>query len=461
MTPGTFDPSHLDSFISGCRDRYEKTLATAVEIPTVSMDPGRRGDIEKGADFARELLEQSGANADKIATSGNPVVVGTFPFDSSRPTVNIYNHMDVQPASQEDGWDHAPFVFKKDGDRYLGRGTTDDKGPAIAALFAAKYANDNGIPLNIRFIWEMEEEVGSTHFGEFLEAHGDRLGADSILVSDTIWIARDRPAIPYGLRGLQGALLRLETGTKDIHSGTTGGVARNPVGELADVIARIYDARTGKVRIPGFYKDVKKLSKKELESFQKSGFDLKRFKKVHEIISHRKLNNKGAMQNLWALPTFEVHGISGGYQGPGIKTIVPARAEAKISMRLVPDMKPKKMLKLLTDFVRKINPDVKVISEHAADPFLGEFKGPYADAARDAMKYSFGRTPAFIREGGTIGAILSMQRAWKCPLVLMGLSLPEHGYHAINENFDWGQAAGGIKAFVKYFDAVSRLGRKA
>jgi acetylornithine deacetylase/succinyl-diaminopimelate desuccinylase-like protein len=421
------------------------------------MDPDHRADIDRGADFACEILKDAGASAEKIATRGNPVIVGSFSSDPSRPTVNIYNHMDVQPADEADGWTSPPFVFKKEGDKYLGRGSTDDKGPALAALFAAKYAHEVGIPVNIRFVWEMEEEIGSTNFDEFLGKHASRMKANSILVSDTIWIARGKPAIPYGLRGLQGALLRLETGTKDVHSGTTGGVARNPVGELAEVIGKIYDARTGKVKIPGFYKDVRKLSKVELDSFTKSGYDIRRFQRAHELKKTRKLTNKEAVQRIWSMPTFEVHGIAGGYQGPGLKTIVPGRAEAKVSMRLVPDMKPKKMLGLLSSFVRRINPDVKVISEHAADPFLGEFTGPYAEAASEAMKFGFRATPAFIREGGTIGAVLSMQKAWKCPVVLMGLSLPEHGYHAINENFDWGQAAGGIKAFVKYFDSISRI----
>ncbi len=457
MSSSPIDSNHLQSFVHDSRSRFEEMLAAVVEVPTVSMDPGHRGDIDRGADLACSFLRDAGATAEKIPTSGNPVVVGSFPFDASRPTVNIYNHLDVQPADQADGWTHPPFSFRRDGDRYLGRGTTDDKGPAISALLAATYANRNGIPLNIRFIWEMEEEIGSNHFEEFLAKNGSRLPADSILVSDTIWIARGKPAIAYGLRGLQGALLRLETGAKDIHSGTTGGVARNPVGEIADVIAHCYDAKSGKVKIPGFYRDVKKLSKKEMQSFVSSGFNLGRFKTVHELKSHRKLDNREAVQRLWSQPTFEVHGITGGYQGPGLKTIVPARAEAKISLRLVPDMKPKKMLALLTAFVRKINPDVKVISEHAAEPYLGEFEGPFADAARLAMKSAFGATPAFIREGGTIGAVLSMKKAWKCPVVLMGLSLPEHGYHAINENFDWGQASGGIKAFVRYFDLISRI----
>ena len=459
MNSKSVDQSHLEAYIRDSRSEFEHSLAAVVELPSVSMEPERKGDIERCADAACALLREAGASAEKIPTGGTPVVVGRFPSNPGWPTVTIYNHMDVQPADPSE-WKSHPFKFQVAGDRYDGRGTTDDKGPALTALFAARYAHKAGIPLNIQFVWETEEEIGSPHFEEFLRGRGASLPTDSVLVSDTIWIARGKPAVAYGLRGLQGALLVLETGTKDVHSGTTGGVARNPVGELADLISKCYDARSGKVKIPGFYADVRKPAKQEIESFTASGFSLPAFKAAHELKKIRKLTPREAVQRIWCTPTFEVHGIAGGYQGPGLKTIVPARAEAKITMRLVPDMKPAKALSMLRSFVKKQNPDVVVKAEHAADPFLGEFTGPYADAARDALKRAFGKRPAFVREGGTIGAVLSMKRAWKCPLVMMGLSLPEHGYHAINENYDWGQASGGMKAFVFYFEAISKMGRR-
>jgi acetylornithine deacetylase/succinyl-diaminopimelate desuccinylase-like protein len=456
MNSNSFDPDHLQNYIEANRPRFEEMLSAVVEIPSVSMEAERRDDIERCADLACQLLRDSGADAEKVPTKGFPVVVGTFPFDPSRPTVTIYNHMDVQPAKPSE-WERPPFTFTVEGDTYYGRGTTDDKGPALTALMAARYANENDMPLNIRFVWECEEEIGSPHFEAFLREKGPGLGTDSILVSDTIWISRKRPAVPYGLRGLQGVLLCLETGTKDVHSGTTGGIARNPIGELADVIIKCYDPGTGRVRIPGFYDDVRRLTKLEAESFVKSGFKLSNFKAAHELKKIRKLDPKKAMRKIWSEPTFEVHGLTGGHMEEGLKTIVPARAEAKITMRLVPDMKPAKTVRLLKQFVKKINPDVVVKVEHAADAFLGEFTGPYADAAREALKFGFGAEPAFIREGGSIGAVVSMKRFWKRPLMMIGLSLPEHGYHAVNENFDWGQTAGGVKALVKYFDLISRI----
>jgi acetylornithine deacetylase/succinyl-diaminopimelate desuccinylase-like protein len=456
MNSNLVDLNHLNAFIRDARGPYEQALGTLVEIPSVSMEPERKPDIERCAEQAIALLKQAGASAQRIPTKGFPVIVGKFPGNPSWPTVTIYNHMDVQPADPKE-WKHHPFKFQIQGERYGGRGSTDDKGPGLAALFAARYARETGIPLNIQFVWETEEEIGSPNFEGFLKAKGKGLQTDSVVVSDTIWISKTKPAIPYGLRGLQGALLRLETGAKDVHSGLTGGIARNPIGELADLISKCYDAKSGKVKIPGFYADVKRPSNKEIESFVKSGFKMPVFKSAHELKSTRKLTPREAVQRIWSMPTFEIHGITGGYQGPGLKTIVPARAEAKITMRLVPNMKPAKALALLKKFVKKINPDVVVVPEHSADAWLGEFTGPYADAARDAFKFAFGQTPSFIREGDSIGAVLSMQQTWKCPVTMMGLSLPEHGYHAINENFDWGQASGGMRAFVKYFDTVAKI----
>src|SRR5206468_27530 len=234
---------------------------------------------------------------------------------------------------------------------------------------------------------------------------------------DTIWLSAERPAIPYGLHGLKPARLQLRTGGKDAHSGLTGGAARNPVGELAQVISRLYDAGTGKVFIPGFYKDVAKPSAAEIKSFLASGFNLKKFMTAHELKSLRTTNPREVMLRIWASPTFEVHGIAGGYTGPGVKTVVPPWAEAKVSMRLVPKQDPKKVFGLLKAAVKKINKDVEVIEESGLAPYLGPFTGPYADAAREAVNFGFGASPAFIREGGSIGPAVSMQRPALNPLL--------------------------------------------
>ncbi|HSB61050.1 MAG TPA: peptidase dimerization domain-containing protein, partial [Vicinamibacteria bacterium] len=308
--------------------------------------------------------------------------------------------------------------------------------------------------------WELEEEIGSPHFAATLRKMGPLAATDSVVVSDTVWVSRGQPSLSCGLRGLLRLTMTLETAATDQHSGTTGGVARNPVGELCQLVSEIYDARTGRVKVPGFYDDVAPLTRAEREDFRRSGFSVKGFIKDHGFRSIRTRDPLEVMKRLWAHPTFEVHGVVGGYGGPGVKTIVPPRAELKASVRLVPDMKGEKVARLLKAFVKAKNPDVRVEAPSSAAPYKGVTTGPHADAARRAVGWAFGREPVFVRQGGTIGAVLSMEQILRAPITFIGLSLPEHGYHAPNENYDWGQAEGGIVAFARYFQEVSRIPRR-
>ncbi len=442
--------------VASIRNEFEEALRTFVEIPTVSNDPEHAADMRRGAEAAAGLLTDAGARSEIVETGRHPIVIGEFGTAGNGRTVTVYNHLDVQPADPDE-WTHPPFTMRKDGDRYFARGATDDKGPALTAFFAAREASRRGVPLRIRFLWEMEEEIGSPHFESFLKERKRELATDSVVVSDTLWIAAGRPAVAIGLRGLAGAIFRLRTGTKDTHSGVTGGAARNPFAEMADLLHRCVDGRTGKVKIPGFYEDVRKPSAAEMKSFLESGFKVASFKAAHGFKSLRSDDPAVLLRSVWTRPTFEIHGIAGGYTGPGIKTIVPPMAEAKVSMRLVPDQDPRKVYKKVRDFVREINPDVEVISEGFLDPYLGPTDGPLMSAASEAIRSAFGRPPAFVREGGSIGAVLSMNRVLKAPILLMGLSLPEHSYHGPNEYYDWGQASGGIEAFYRYFEKLAVL----
>jgi len=450
------DLDKVSAYADSQRGEYENNLKKLVDLAGVSMEPDRKSEILKTAAMAVQLLESHGATAKVVETAGYPVVIGEFRSGSENPTVTVYNHLDVQPADGAE-WQSPPFEMKIVGDTYLGRGTTDDKGPALAVLYAAAYAHKNGLPINVKFIWELEEEIGSPSFAQFLLDNESALKTNSVVISDTIWVSRERPAIPYGLRGLQGCLFKLKTGVKDVHSGLTGGLARNPIAELCDLIAACFDAKSGEVKIPGFYDDVRAINEAELNNFVASGFDVGSFKKAHELLSTRTEDARDASARIWARPTFEVHGITGGYSGPGVKTIVPHQAEAKISMRLVPDQDPDKIIAALEKFVKAHNKDVEIVKEGTLKPFLGEFTGPYAEAASAAMKTAFKADAAFTREGGSIGAVVSMQETLKVPIVFLGLSLPEHGYHAINENFDWQQARGGIIMFIDYFARLAKI----
>ncbi|HEY3204838.1 MAG TPA: M20/M25/M40 family metallo-hydrolase [Thermoanaerobaculia bacterium] len=451
-----FSREELGSYARKKRPEYEEVLEKIVEIPSVSVDPARKADVHRAAEYAVGLLEGAGAKAKLYETRGHPIVHGRFDRGSRYPTVTVYNHLDVQPAEGPD-WKTPPFDFVREGDRYFGRGTTDDKGPAITALFGARYAVERDVLLNIHFLWELEEEIGSPHFESTIRAEAGELATESVVVSDTVWVSRARPASPAGLRGLQGFRFELQTGETDQHSGTAGGAARNPVTEICQLIAECVDGKTGRVKIPGFYSEVVPPTRKELEELKKCGFTVKDFKKDHLLRSLRVDEPLEVMKRIWMMPTFEVHGIAGGYQGPGVKTIIPPKATAIVSCRLVPNTNPRRIVKLVKDFVKKKNPDVKVSAEHELPAYQGKTTGPYADAIRGAMKFAFGKEPVFVREGGSIGAVLSMERVLKSPVFFLGLSLPEHGYHAPNENFDWSQAEGGMAAFADYFRRLSEM----
>ena len=446
----------LASWATDKRAEFERILKEFVETPSVSADPARKGDVRKCAELAVSTVKRFGGVAEIIETKGNPVVHAAFDSGKGLPVVTIYNHLDVQPASREtEPWDTEPFEMVTKGDTYYGRGTTDDKGPALTALFGIQAARERNLPINLRLLWELEEEVGSPSFEEAIRGARERIQPDSICVSDTIWVSRKVPASSAGLRGNVGFEISLETAAHDVHSGTTGGAARNPIGELMKLVTEMYDATTGKVKIKGFYDDVVPPTKRELSDYANSGFDVKGFKKAHHIKSLRSDDALDVMKRIWTAPTMEIHGVVGGYTGPGIKTVIPPKAAVKITCRLVPNQKPEKIGRLIKQFIKERNPDVKISIEKSMLPYKGPTEGPLADAVKKSMKFAFGKEPTFVREGGSIGAVATMQQVFRCPITFMGLSLPEHGYHAPNENFDWGQAGGGIVAFAKFFEDVA------
>lgn len=451
----------LFSFAKNHRDEYEELLKRFVETPTVSVDPAHAEDIRAGLDLTVDTLKKYGGKVDVYKIEkGNPVVHGVFGSSRNAPTVTVYNHIDVQPASKEtEPWDTEPFVMTRKGDSYFGRGTTDDKGPALAALFGARAALEANVPVNIQFLWEFEEEIGSPNFEKIITKAASNLKTDSVVVSDTVWVSRNRPANSAGLRGLMGFLLRLETGTVDTHSGEVGGAARNPLGELMRVVCDLYDPITGRVKVKGFYDDVIPPSKKELQDWANSGFSTSAFKKAHHLKKMRTNDDMEVMKRIWGVPTMEIHGLAGGYQGPGLKSIVPPRGELKASCRLVPGQDPKKIASLIKNAVRKSNPDVEIHFESMAPAFRTKVEGPLPEALKRAVKFAFKKDAVFVRDGGTIGAMTSIEKVLRCPILFLGLSLPEHGYHAPNENFDWQQASGGMVAFAKYFEEIANLGR--
>jgi len=444
----------LRAFADRNRQAFESELKTLVEIPSVSSDPERKAEIRACAEAAADLFRRHGGKAQILETEGNPLILGKFDVDPSYPTITVYNHMDVQPANEPE-WTTEPFAMEIQGDTYKGRGTTDDKGPALSAFFGALAAREGEVPINVHFLWELEEEIGSPSFLGGLQRHQELLGTDAIIVSDTVWITRGKPSTPAGLRGLQGFILTLEVASHDLHSGVVGGAARNPLTELMTAVAEMVDGPSGRIKIPHFYKEVVKPSRQELKEWAHSGFSVATFKKDHDIQSLRTDDPLKLMKRIWGRPTMEVHGVVGGYTGPGIKSAVPARAEVKLSCRLVPDMDGATTLGRIRKFLAKRHPDIQVHEEHGLAPFKGHVTGPYAQAVKEAYAFAFGAPCCFTREGGSIGAVKTMEDVLGCQVFFLGLSLPSHGYHAPNENYDWEQASGGMAAFAHYFQTVS------
>jgi acetylornithine deacetylase/succinyl-diaminopimelate desuccinylase-like protein len=435
------------------KTRFEDLLAGLIELKTVSADPAMHDQVQAGANLAASMLTQAGFTSEVVATDGNPVVFGQRIVSSHVPTVLIYNHLDVQPADPSD-WQTDPFKLTIQGDQYFGRGTTDDKGPAVAAYLAAAEAAK--MPLNLKFVWELEEEIGSVHFEQFVKTSREKLHADVIMVADTMWVSRDKPAIPTGLRGLVTFEVTLTTGTVDVHSGTAGGAARNPLLELAALITACCNPATGRVLIPGFYDGIDTVPEAEMKQLHESGITGESLKSDLGLKILRAGSDSEIAQRIMTEPTFEVHGITGGYTGPGVKTAIPPAATAKLSTRLVPGQNPVKVEKLIRQFLLHLNPDVEITFEGAASPFYQDPTGYYSQAAADSFEHAFGTRPIFIREGGSIGAVLTLNQYVGVPVVLTGLSLPDQGYHAPNEHFDWPQAEGGIKMFLDYFERVSK-----
>ena len=376
-----------------------------------------------------------------------------FSHPNAQTKVLVYNHLDVQPADGAGWTQRDPFAFEVEahptrGFLYRGRGTTDDKGPGLCALRAASWVLDEGLPIDIAFLWETEEEIGSPHFAEVIAARRDLLACDCVIVSDTIWPTDTQPAVSAGLRGSLHAILQLRTGSKEVHSGLTGGVARNPLRELCALAAAIDGASFWKA-------GVVEPTPAEVDSYMRAGFDVDYYMRSFDLERVQTRVPLEMMLRLWTRPTFEVHGLVGGYTGVGTKTIVPPTGELKISFRLVPEQDTRSVAAALIAFVHEFNADVEVTIGGALDPYRASIEGPFHDAIVGALRTTTGRNPVVVREGGSIGAVPVLARELGAPVHFLPLSLPDHGYHAPNEYFDWKQAQVGIAAFARTFATLA------
>jgi acetylornithine deacetylase/succinyl-diaminopimelate desuccinylase-like protein len=444
------------------RDRYVEELKEYLAIPSVSAVPQYHSDVRRCAEWTAQHLRQIGLqNVSLIETPGNPVVYAEWLGAPAAPTILFYGHYDVQPVEPLELWKSPPFeATVREGEIYA-RGAADDKGQVFMHFKAVEaYMKQNGgLPVNMKFFIEGEEEVGSVHLDQFVHDNKQRLAADVVVISDSAMFDRGVPSICYGLRGLVYYQIDLRGTKGDLHSGVFGGAVANPAFVLAQVLAQMKD-KSGKVKIPGFYEDVRELTAAERDEWRKLPFDEKKYRK--DLAAPKLFGESGysVLERTWGRPTFEVNGLLSGWTGEGPKTVIPALAMAKVSMRLVPDQHPDKIAKLFEAYAEKVAPatvELKLTRMHGGKPWMADFDSPYIRAAGRAIQKAFGQTPIFNREGGSIPVVATFQEELGIPSVLFGVGLPDDNLHAPNEKLDLGNFHGGIVAAALLYQEISQL----
>lgn len=442
----------------------EEFLAHLIEylrIPSVSTDPERKEEVKRAAEFTADQLRLAGMTRVEIfATPGHPIVYGERVEDPSLPTVLVYGHYDVQPEDPVELWESPPFEPTVRNGELFARGAADDKGQVMIHFKSAQaYVQTQGrIPVNMKFLIEGEEEIGSDHLDRFVKENAELLSCDAVVISDTTMFSREVPSLCYGLRGLAYVQLEVRGPNRDLHSGSFGGPVDNPAQVLARMLTSMKD-QDDRITIPGFYDKVRELTTREREEFARLPFDAEAFKKDLGVQALAGEKGYTTLEQVWARPTLEVNGMISGFVGEGAKTVLPALAMAKVSMRLVPDQNPKEIEDLFVDYVRRIAPqtvEVAVIPMHGGRPWVASLDHPILQAAADAVEKGFGKRPVFQREGGSIPVVSTFTELLKVPTVMMGIGLPDENAHAPNEKLDLGHFYKGIKSSAYFLDILAK-----
>lgn len=448
--------SALEHYQANQLETLIQQVMDLVKIPSISKLPAHAADCRRVLEAMEGILQPLGFSVEIVSTPGLPVLVGWLETDPQAPWVTIYNHLDVQPA-EEPQWVSAPFEPLIQDERIYGRGSTDDKGPALTTVHAIAFLRAQGYALpNIQLIYETEEESGSEHFGWFLDQLAGRLKTpQSILVSDTIFEG-DHPALTYRLRGLLEAEAELISGSQDQHSGMVGGVVENPLNILIRALATCVDAK-GNVTIPGV--SVPALSSEERAALEKAAavFDLERLRRDTQGARFYSEDAREILERIWCRPTFEVHGFEGVQTTPGvIKTALPYQVKAKLTLRLMAEQDPAQVLAALEKHLQATHPAIRV---HDRGQLLGcrtALDAPPMRLAAQACAYGFGKAPLMVGSGGTIGALPHFQRVFpQAPLVLIAQSLMSDAYHGPNENFRFSQMRNGMRTMAAYLHALA------
>jgi acetylornithine deacetylase/succinyl-diaminopimelate desuccinylase-like protein len=455
-------PSSAVDFARLNHPRFLDELKGLLRIPSISTLPENKEDCRRAAEaMAAELRRIGMENVRLIETDGHPLVYADRLHAAGKPTVLIYGHYDVQPTDPLDEWLSPPFEpTERDGNLYA-RGAVDDKGQVWAQVKALEslLTAHGSLPLNARVLFEGEEEVGGEGIARFVASKPPELAADFALVSDTEMFAPGLPTLCVGLRGMIYTELEVRGARSDLHSGMYGGAAPNPFVALAQILARLKD-EDGRIMIPGFYDGIVPPSPEELAAWRSLPFDEEEYR-VKEVGSRQLVGEAGysVLERTWARPTLDVHGIPGGFTGTGAKTVIPAKAVAKVSMRLVPGMTPAKSFTLYKSYVERIAPpgvDVEVRLIHAGDPCLIPVDNLYIQAATRALREVWGRETVFIRSGGSIPIVGDFARHLGLPSVMMGFGLPDDNIHAPNEKFCLKNFELGIESLIRFLEEAGR-----
>jgi len=438
------------SYLAENEARFVDELCAYASIPGVSAQSQHAADLRASADWIASRCRVAGMETTVHETDGNPVVVAKTPrHNPKKPTFLVYGHYDVQPAEPFDLWQSPPFEPRREGRNVFARGISDNKGQHLAHLIAAEAWLKSGrdLPCNLTFLIEGEEEVGSKSLYRFLPAHAKQLACDAVVISDNGIPSLKHPALTYALRGVAAFEIRLDGPSRDLHSGIYGGSLENPAMALCQLLARIRDSK-GRITVPGFYDDVVKLSayeRKQLARVPCNEVKYRKFLGVPELFGEAGFTPD---EQRSARPTFEINGLTSGYQGEGSKTIIPAWASAKVTMRLVPDQEPPKIMAAVKAHLQKLCPPTVRLTlkhGHGGEPYLVDPTGPLAKAALRALKTGFGHEPVLLREGGSIPIVSAFKKHLKADTLLLGMALPDDNPHSPNEKFSLDAFAAGMR----------------
>ncbi|MBP8903193.1 MAG: dipeptidase [Paludibacteraceae bacterium] len=450
----------IKKYIKENETRFFGELFSLIRIPSVSSHSDKKADIQKCAEQWKKLLLEAGVDkAEILPTKGNPVVFASKIIDSKLPTVMVYGHYDVMPAEPLELWDSPPFEPEIRDGKVFARGADDDKGQSFLQAKAFEYlVNTNQLNCNVKFLIEGEEEIGSPSLEDFCKKNKKLLDCDTILVSDTSMLAADMPSITTGLRGLAYWEIEVTSANRDLHSGIFGGAVANPINELARMLAQLTD-KNGRITIPHFYDDVEEVSKKERNLIKLIPFDEEEYKRNLNIKYVYGEKGYTTIERTGIRPTLDVCGIWGGYMGEGSKTVLPSKAYAKLSARLVPNQKYEKIAKLVEKHLLKTAPkhiDIKVTRLHGAESYVCPIDSAEYKAAEKAYEKVFGIKPLPVRRGGSIGVVPVFEKVLGVKPILMGFGLESNAIHSPNENFRIDLYEKGIETIVEFYKEYCR-----